>query len=110
MTMIDGPRPRWLAALLFALLALFAAVLVGKPQQVASAAAAPVRLKEAYARLPLSFEPNRGQAAAGVDFVSRGNGYSLFLAGGEAVLALRQGGKQHRRTVALAGPAPAVPA
>jgi sugar lactone lactonase YvrE len=43
---------------------------------------------EAYGRLPLSFEANQGQADPEVRFLSRGNGYSLFLTGTEAVLAL----------------------
>ena len=43
-----------------------------------------------YGRVPLSFEENRGQAAAKVRFVSRGDGYSLLLSKTEAVLALRR--------------------
>ncbi|HEY0170769.1 MAG TPA: SBBP repeat-containing protein, partial [Pyrinomonadaceae bacterium] len=45
---------------------------------------------EGYGRLPLRFEPNVGQAEPGVDFISRGDGYGLFLKGSEAVLALRR--------------------
>jgi hypothetical protein len=54
--------------------------------------AAPVKLDwtNAYGKLPLAFEANRGQTAADVRFVSRGDGYSLFLTEQEAVLALRQ--------------------
>ena len=49
------------------------------------------RLERAYGLLPLSFEANRGQTDARVKFLSRGPGYTLFLArGGEAVLALRK--------------------
>jgi hypothetical protein len=40
------------------------------------------------AAVPLSFEPNQGQAAAAVQFVSRGPGYALYLGSGEAVLKL----------------------
>src|ERR1035438_5680761 len=29
--------------------------------------------------VPLSFEPNQGQAASAVQFLSRGSGYALFL-------------------------------
>lgn len=43
-----------------------------------------------YARLPLSFEPNRGQTDSQVRFLSHGRGYSLFLTGNEAVLALNR--------------------
>jgi cytochrome c biogenesis protein ResB len=41
-----------------------------------------------HRRLPLSFEINRGQAAAQVKFLARGQGYTLFLTAAEAVLAL----------------------
>jgi hypothetical protein len=43
----------------------------------------------AYARLPLSFEPNHGQADKQVDFLARGRGYTLFLTPAEAVLSVR---------------------
>jgi hypothetical protein len=46
--------------------------------------------QNAYARLPLSFEANQGQVNDAVKFLARGDGYSLFLTGNEAVLALRQ--------------------
>ena len=42
-------------------------------------------------RRPMSFERNVGQTDPRVDFVSRGPGYAVFLAGGEAVFALRGG-------------------
>jgi hypothetical protein len=42
-----------------------------------------------YSRLPLSFEPNRGQTGAPVKFLARGLGYTLFLTSDEAVLALQ---------------------
>src|SRR6202165_196808 len=42
-----------------------------------------------YGKLPLSFEVNRGQTDPRVKFISRGNGYTLFLAPTEAVLSLR---------------------
>jgi Beta-propeller repeat/Domain of unknown function DUF11 len=42
----------------------------------------------AYDHLPLMFEPNLGQTDARVKFTARGNGYSLFLTDGEAVLSL----------------------
>lgn len=49
-----------------------------------------VRLKAAYGKLPLHFEPNQGQADPQANFLSRGNGYTLFLSPNEAVLALRR--------------------
>src|SRR6266699_4087471 len=54
-----------------------------------SAEAAQARLAESYGKLPLSFEANQGQTDPRVKFLSRGSGYSLFLTGDEAVLALR---------------------
>ena len=41
-----------------------------------------------YDKLPLAFEPNRGQAHPAVRFLARGAGYSLLLADNETVLAL----------------------
>src|SRR5206468_1217133 len=38
---------------------------------------------------PLSFEANQGQTDAQIDFLARGSAYTLFLTGGDAVLALR---------------------
>lgn len=42
----------------------------------------------AYGTIPIHFEPNVGQTAENVEFVSRGHNYSLFLTGYEAVLSL----------------------
>jgi hypothetical protein len=58
------------------------------------------QVSEAYGQLPLSFEANRGQTDSEVKFLSRGNGYSLFLTSTEAVLALttpRRGDAETRR-------------
>ena len=44
---------------------------------------------EAYGKLPLSFEVNKGQSNAQVKFLSRGSVYALFLTNKEVVLALR---------------------
>lgn len=38
------------------------------------------KVKESYAKIPLSFVPNHGQADKNVKFTSQGNGYSLALA------------------------------
>lgn len=55
--------------------------------EVATLASPPVH--EAYGRLPVSFEENRGQTDPQVEFLSRGRGYTVFLTkGGEAVVAL----------------------
>jgi Beta-propeller repeat len=47
------------------------------------------RASEVYGKLPMRFEANAGQTDAQVKFISRGNGYNLFLTPTEAVLALR---------------------
>ena len=46
-------------------------------------------LASSYGAMPLSFEVNQGQVDASVEFLARGQGYSLFLTGTEAVLSLR---------------------
>ena len=40
--------------------------------------------------VPLSFEPNQGQLASTVQFLSRGSGYALFLTPGKVVLNLER--------------------
>src|SRR5262249_46842968 len=41
-----------------------------------------------FGKLPLSFEPNRGQTANEVQWLARGPEYTLYLAGPDAVLEL----------------------
>jgi hypothetical protein len=43
-----------------------------------------------YGQLPLSFEPNRGQTSANVQWLARGPEYTLFLAGNDAVLEMNK--------------------
>ena len=45
-------------------------------------------VQSSYGHLPLSFEANQGQTDRQVKFLSRGQGYNLFLTSTEAVLAL----------------------
>jgi hypothetical protein len=58
----------------------------------AAAASSPSPLKlrvvEAYGRIPMQFEANRGQTDEQVKFLSRGGGYTMFLTRSEAVLVL----------------------
>ncbi len=56
---------------------------LGSPNQPRQA-----HLIENYGRLPLSFEVNEGQTNSQVKYLSRGQDYSLFLTGTEAVLKL----------------------
>lgn len=62
------------------------------------------QIAERYAKLPLQFEANRGQADRQVKFISRGNGQTLFLTANEAVLKLQSGDSQTAAvTLTLAG-------
>ncbi|MDQ1591762.1 MAG: hypothetical protein QOG71_2389 [Pyrinomonadaceae bacterium] len=89
---------RRMRASLFCLLMLFIAAAVGlrgekaasatRPAQPAAPVATAAFVREAYGTLPLSFEANVGQVAPPVKFISRGSGYTLFLTGNEAVIAL----------------------
>src|SRR5437660_3147385 len=54
-----------------------------------STSASADRVKTAYGKLPLSFEPNRGQTDPRVEFVSRTSGSTLFLTPTSAVIALK---------------------
>ena len=66
-----------------------------KPSPAAPAQTTPntaevkMTVSENYGKLPLSFEPNMGQSAKAVKFLSRGNGYTVFLTATEAVFSLR---------------------
>ncbi len=90
-----------LSTLLSATMVLFAATLgVSAPTALAKPdAATQARVVEAYGKLPLSFEVNRGQTDSQVRFLSRGRGYTLFLTSSEAVLALS---KPDRNALVLA--------
>jgi hypothetical protein len=65
------------------------------------------QLRQGFARIPLSFEANKGQTDKEVDYLARGLGYILFLTPREAVLTLsppqsgfRSGKNQGRRPTA----------
>lgn len=45
---------------------------------------------DVYGKLPLTFEANQGQSNSRVKFLSRGDGYTLFLTSTEAVLSLQK--------------------
>ncbi|HEV7798702.1 MAG TPA: hypothetical protein VGO73_11125, partial [Pyrinomonadaceae bacterium] len=49
----------------------------------------PITASALTAQLPLTFQPNHGQADAAVKFLSRGPGYQLFLTATQAVFSLR---------------------
>jgi hypothetical protein len=62
----------------------------GIAQAAASDPSAAPRVALQYGKLPLSFEPNRGQAHNDAAFLARGDGYSLFLTPAETAVVLRQ--------------------
>ena len=59
---------------------------------------ASARLLESYGKLPLSFEANQGQVYEDVKFLSRGQGYTMFLTSGGAVMTLRAPGKENKQS------------
>lgn len=73
------------------------------PAEKKSAPANPADVKlsvtENYGKLPLGFESNVGQSAKAVKFLSRGNGYTMFLTATEAVFSLRPTTKKKSRAV-----------
>src|ERR1700682_728726 len=72
-----------------------------------------IAVSESYGKLPLSFEANVGQTSSQVKFLSRGQGYTLFLTpSGEAVLALRKSVPKRdplKPTALVSMPAPPIP-
>src|SRR5882762_3285042 len=80
--------------------------LLGVTCAAAAAPAAPAdaRVSEAYGRLPLHFEANRGQTHKDVRFLAHGPGYNLYLTANEVVLVLT------RPRPDVDAPAPAKPA
>jgi len=58
------------------------------PLRASQGRAAQTRMLQRYRQLPLSFEANRGQTDGQVKFLSRGDGYTLFLTSDEVVLGL----------------------
>ena len=54
-----------------------------------SSAQSDARVREAYGKLPISFEANAGQSDSQVRFLSRNAGFNLFLTPAEAVISLK---------------------
>ncbi len=51
-------------------------------------------MRSSYGKLPMSFEANTAQTDTRVKFLSRGNGYALFLTKDEAVITLRKSNRK----------------
>ncbi len=77
-----------------------------------AAASTQAKVNEAYGRLPLSFEINRGQADPSIKFISRGANYNFSLAPTEATLQFRDGSTNQPTTVRMkpvnANPSPKI--
>jgi hypothetical protein len=56
-------------------------------QPAAVTPATRARINATFAALPLAFEANQGQTDPQVKYMARGNGYTLFLTSGDAVLS-----------------------
>jgi hypothetical protein len=82
-------KHRWTSAV--AALGLLVVSNSSQPRASAKPSSAPAAPAGSYA-VPLSFEPNQGQAGPEVKFLSRSRGYTLFLTATEAVIAMRAGG------------------
>src|SRR5687768_15333445 len=90
---MDVARKGWPLAVLLACAAITRPAGSGAvaPTELQQQTAAKLRVVEGYGRMPLAFEPNLGQADSRVQFLSRGQGYTLFLTQEEAVFSLRRG-------------------
>jgi hypothetical protein len=76
-----------LTILVWAVLAATLATTASSAQQTEAIQSSP--LHENYDKRPLTFEANQGQTAPEVRFLSRANGYTVFLTAGGIVLSLR---------------------
>ena len=75
-------------ALSTAFAGLFSTVAQAQTQSVAPSSPQGSAISKNYGKLPLSFEPNRGQTDARVQFVARGAGYTVYLSPTSATFAL----------------------
>ena len=82
--LIQGPKTR---AKWRSILALVCLLWLALPHSLAAGPG----LNEPYGRLPLSFEPNHGQAPSHVRFLSRALGHVLLLAPNELIWQQRGG-------------------
>ena len=58
------------------------------------------RVRETYGKIPLRFEANHGQTDREVKFFSRSNNYGLYLTSSEAVMVLRNEGREKNEAIA----------
>ena len=73
----------------------------GSPSVKTPESAPGQKTRAAMIGLPLSFEANRGQTDPSVKFLSRGDGYALFLTADSAVFKLRASGNKSAAVVRM---------
>jgi hypothetical protein len=97
MGILAGKRRLAMAVGLTAIGLAVAVLIAQRTEQTVLAAGIPAagHAMETYGKLPMSFEANQGQTDSQVKFLARGAGYTLFLTGEEAVLALRDAPPRH---------------
>jgi hypothetical protein len=78
------------AGLLFSTHVAFSQSAPAKDQTNPQPSVTRTHLDSQFGKLPLSFEPNRGQADSHVQWVARGPQYALFLTGHDAVLEMNK--------------------
>src|SRR5207245_10554939 len=93
--MSTGSHTEWWLAARGAMGLAFTLSIAAPPSHTPFPAAAKMRSQaaDAYGRLPMTFEPNQGQAEPSVKFLSRGGGFTLQLSATEAGLAFSQKGR-----------------
>lgn len=64
------------------------------------------RVQANFAALPLAFEQNKGQTDTQVEYMARGNGYTLFLTANDAVFSLRSASSASRMSTIHRGTQP----
>ena len=106
--------PFWVKGFVYSFLCIFTLVQAGSGQATGERDGAALPQHPAsgsvYGKLPLSFEPNQGQTAGEVQFLSRGRGYTLFLSSSDSVLALHRGHRGTRAERREPGPSADAPA
>jgi hypothetical protein len=74
------------------------------PQPLTPAARS--RVQASFAALPLAFEENKGQTDSQVEYMARGNGYTLFLTANDAVFSLSSASTASRMSTIRRGTQP----
>ncbi len=71
-----------------------------RPQALATSPQNPARILASMASQPLAFEANQGQTDPQVQYMARGNGYTVFLTANDAVFALHSASRGAEKSAA----------